>query len=81
MLQKLSIHAAFSALHDSDSRSQRPGVLEGTRESFIGELGKWIKNPVGRGRVYWVRGFYRSDGVGDVWLPSVQIYNLAQEYH
>ncbi|KAL0574479.1 hypothetical protein V5O48_007475 [Marasmius crinis-equi] len=60
-LWRLSGHAAFSALHDSELRGQRTGVHEGTRESFIEKLGGWIEDPDGKGRVYWIRG---GAGVG-----------------
>ncbi|KAL0576550.1 hypothetical protein V5O48_005442, partial [Marasmius crinis-equi] len=61
VLQKLSNRAAFSALYDSETRGQRTGVYEGTREDFIRRLIGWIETPGGRGRVYWVRG---GAGVG-----------------
>ncbi|KAL0576820.1 hypothetical protein V5O48_005161 [Marasmius crinis-equi] len=61
VLQNLAIHAAFSALHNSEARGPRTGVHEGTREEFIGKLDEWIQDPAESGRVYWIRG---GAGVG-----------------
>ncbi|KAL0577085.1 hypothetical protein V5O48_004899 [Marasmius crinis-equi] len=56
VLQKLSKHASFSALHNSEARGPRSGVHEGTREALIAMLNEWISNPTRRGRMYWIRG-------------------------
>ncbi|KAL0563542.1 hypothetical protein V5O48_018523, partial [Marasmius crinis-equi] len=42
--------------HDSEMRGRPTGVYKGTRESVIQRLEGWIEDPVGKGRVYWVRG-------------------------
>ncbi|KAL0566061.1 hypothetical protein V5O48_015955 [Marasmius crinis-equi] len=73
VLQKLSPHVAFSALHNDKGRGSRTGCLEGTREDFLGRLSDWIEGPEGRSRAFWAHG---GAGVG----KSAVAQTLCERY-
>ncbi|KAL0563760.1 hypothetical protein V5O48_018304, partial [Marasmius crinis-equi] len=61
VLKILTPLIATNALHNAKARAKRRACLEGTRGGFIERLGKWIEDPGGHSRVFWVKG---GAGVG-----------------